>query len=102
LGEFSAERLSAGTAGAGVSVETGFRVKVTESMADRAAPAVDQPRLVLPSVCCVFLHVEHGAYLACFSERSSSLMDMTQSEFSRLMRVSTRSMKSLSGSSLPL
>ena len=42
----SAERSSAGTAGAGVSVETGWRVKVTESMADRAAPAVVQPRLV--------------------------------------------------------
>ena len=41
-----AERSSAGTAGAGVSVETGWRVKVTESMADRAAPAVVQPRLV--------------------------------------------------------
>jgi hypothetical protein len=40
------DRLSAGTAGAGVSVETGWRVKVTESMADRAAPAVVQPRLV--------------------------------------------------------
>jgi hypothetical protein len=45
---FLAERLSAGTAGAGVSVETGWRVKVTESMADRAAPAVVQPRLVSP------------------------------------------------------
>jgi hypothetical protein len=41
-----AQRLSAGTAGAGVSVETGWRVKVMENMADRAAPAVDQPRLV--------------------------------------------------------
>jgi hypothetical protein len=45
-----AERLSAGTAGAGVSVETGWRLKVTESMADRAAPAVVQPRLVRLSV----------------------------------------------------
>jgi hypothetical protein len=44
----SAERLSAGTAGAAVSVETGWRVKVTEIMADRAAPAVVQPRLVRP------------------------------------------------------
>ena len=43
-----AERSSAGTAGAGVSVETGWRVKVGESMADRAAPAVVQPRLVRP------------------------------------------------------
>jgi hypothetical protein len=43
---FLGERLSAGTAGAGVIVETGRRVKVTESMADRAAPAVVQPRLV--------------------------------------------------------
>ena len=42
----SSERSSAGTAGAGVSAETGWRVKVTESMADRAAPAVVQPRLV--------------------------------------------------------
>lgn len=41
-----AERSSAGTAGAGVSVETGWWVKVTESMADRAAPAVAQPRFV--------------------------------------------------------
>ena len=41
-----AERSSAGTAGAGLSVETGWRVKVTESMADRATPAVVQPRLV--------------------------------------------------------
>ena len=41
------ERSSAGTAGAGESVVTGWRVKVTESMADRAAPAVVQPRLVL-------------------------------------------------------
>ena len=40
------ERLSAGTAGAGVSVETGRRVEVTKSMGDRAAPAVVQPRLV--------------------------------------------------------
>jgi hypothetical protein len=44
------ERSSAGTAGAGVSVETGRRVKVTESIADRAAPAVDQPHLVPPSL----------------------------------------------------
>ena len=43
---FLGERLSAGTAGAGVSVETGWRVKVTESMADTAATAVDQLRLV--------------------------------------------------------
>jgi len=43
---FSIERSSAGTAGAGVSVETGWWVKVTESMADRTAPAVAQPRLV--------------------------------------------------------
>ncbi len=42
------ERLSAGTAGAAVRVETGWRVKVTEIMADRAAPAVVQPRLVSP------------------------------------------------------
>lgn len=35
-----AQRSSAGTAGARVSVETGWRVKATESMADRAAPAV--------------------------------------------------------------
>ena len=40
------QRQSAGTAGAGVSVETGCRVKVTEGMADRGAPAVVQPRLV--------------------------------------------------------
>jgi hypothetical protein len=40
------ERSSAGTAGAAVSVETGWRVKVAESVADRAAPAVVQPRLV--------------------------------------------------------
>jgi hypothetical protein len=45
-----AERLSAGTAGAGVSVETGWRVKVTESVAERAAPAVVQPRFVRPSL----------------------------------------------------
>ena len=31
-----------------MSVETGRRVKPTESMADRAAPAVVQPRLVRP------------------------------------------------------
>lgn len=43
---FVGQRQSAGTAGAGVSVETGWRVKVTESMADRAAPAVVQPRFV--------------------------------------------------------
>jgi hypothetical protein len=42
--------MSAGTAGAGVSVETGRWVKVTQSMADRAAPAVVQPRLVRPSI----------------------------------------------------
>lgn len=41
-----AERSSAGTAGAGVNATTGWWVKVTESMADRAAPAVVQPRLV--------------------------------------------------------
>jgi hypothetical protein len=40
------ERSSAGTAGAGVGADTGWRVEVTESMADRAAPAVVQPRLV--------------------------------------------------------
>lgn len=40
------QRLSAGTAGAGASLETGWLVKVTEDMADRAAPAVVQPRLV--------------------------------------------------------
>lgn len=34
------KRQSGGTSGAGVSAETGWRVKVTESMADRAAPAV--------------------------------------------------------------
>ena len=51
------ERLSAGTAGAGVSVETGWRVKATESMADRAAPAVVQPRLVRPWW---FLWFDHG------------------------------------------
>lgn len=33
------------TAGAGVSVETGRRVKVTESIADRAVPAVDTSAL---------------------------------------------------------
>ena len=47
------ERLSAGTAGAGVSAETGSRVKVAESIADKAAPAVDQPRLVRPWFPCV-------------------------------------------------
>jgi hypothetical protein len=41
-----AERSSAGTAGAGVSVETGWRVKSTEGVADRTAPAVVQTRLV--------------------------------------------------------
>ena len=41
-----AQRSSAGTAGVGVSVETGWRVINTKSMADRAAPAVVQPRLV--------------------------------------------------------
>jgi hypothetical protein len=46
LSHHGTERSSAGTAGAGVSVETGRRVKVTESIADRAAPAVDQPRFV--------------------------------------------------------
>ena len=40
------ERSSAGTAGAGVSVETGWRVKSTEGVADRTAPAVVQTRLV--------------------------------------------------------
>lgn len=44
----SGERSSAGTAGAPVSVETGWRVETTKSMADRAAPAVVQPRLVRP------------------------------------------------------
>jgi hypothetical protein len=43
-----AQRLSAGTAGAGGSVETGWRVKVTKGKADTAAPAVVQPRLVRP------------------------------------------------------
>lgn len=43
---FFCRTLSAGTAGAGVSVETGLRVKVTGSMSDTAAPAVVQPRLV--------------------------------------------------------
>lgn len=53
---FLAERLSAGTAGAEVSVETGWRVKVTESMADTAAPAVAQPRLVRLHVVALRLH----------------------------------------------
>ena len=43
---FGGERSSAATAGAGVNVDTEWRVKVTGSMADRAAPAVVQPRLV--------------------------------------------------------
>jgi len=47
-GELFGRTLSAGTAGAGVSDETGGRVKVTESMADIAAPAIIQPRLVSP------------------------------------------------------
>jgi hypothetical protein len=55
-GVWLAERLSAGTAGAAVSVETGWRVKATESMADRAAPAVVQPRFVRPWLCYVFRH----------------------------------------------
>lgn len=42
----SAQRRSDVTTGAGVSVKPEWRVKVTESMPDRAAPAVDQPRLV--------------------------------------------------------
>jgi hypothetical protein len=46
------ERSSAGTAGAGVSVDTGWRVKATEIMADKAAPAVVQPRLVRPGFAC--------------------------------------------------
>lgn len=37
-----------GTAGAGVSAETGWRVKVTQSLADSGAPAVVQPHLVRP------------------------------------------------------
>lgn len=37
---------SAGTARADLRVETGWRVKVTEGVADRAAPSVVQPRLV--------------------------------------------------------
>lgn len=41
-----AQRSSAGTAGEGVSAETEWRVNVTESMPDRAAPAVVQARLV--------------------------------------------------------
>jgi hypothetical protein len=51
-----AERLSAGTAGAGVSVETGWRVEVTKSTADSAAPAVVQPRLVRPWLWMVASH----------------------------------------------
>ena len=41
------------TAGAGGNVETGWRVKVAESMADTAAPAVGHQRFVRPwlSVC---------------------------------------------------
>ena len=44
------------TAGAGVGVVTGWRVKVTESMANRAAPAVGTSALfalVWPVDCCV-------------------------------------------------
>ncbi len=42
------------TAGAGVSVETGARVKVTENMADRVAPAVGTSALMLTLVGCDF------------------------------------------------
>jgi hypothetical protein len=45
LNSVQLSRSSAGTAGAGESVETGRRLKVRESMADKAAPAVVQPRL---------------------------------------------------------
>ena len=48
---FLGERSSAGTAGTGVSDETGWKVKATESVADRTAPAVEQPRLVRPLLC---------------------------------------------------
>ena len=44
-GIFLSERSSAGASGAGGN-ETGWRVKVMESLADRAAPAVVQERLV--------------------------------------------------------
>lgn len=54
---FLAERSSAGTAGAGVSVETGWWVEVAESMTDRAAPAVFQPRLVRLRL---WIRVAHG------------------------------------------
>ncbi len=60
-GYFWAERLSAGTAGAGVSVETEWGDKATESMADRAAPAVDQPRLVRPWLRVPFTHDDFRA-----------------------------------------
>jgi len=46
VGFWVVERSSAGTAGAGVSVETGWWVINSKIMADRAAPAVVQPRLV--------------------------------------------------------
>lgn len=41
----SCDRLSAGTAGAGVSAETGRRVRVTERIADRAAQRLSNPAL---------------------------------------------------------
>ena len=59
----SAERLSAGTAGAGMSVEMGWRVKNTENMADSAAPAVVQPRLVRPCL----VYASHGLHGVCCS-----------------------------------
>lgn len=46
------------TAGAGWRIETGWRVKVTESMADRAAPAVGTSALFALVGCwCVLMFV---------------------------------------------
>lgn len=74
---YSAERSSAGTAGAGVSVGTGWRVKVTESKADRAAPAVDQPRLVRPwLVVMVHLRLREGVKLGTENDDPPKLLSM--------------------------
>ena len=61
-----AERSSAGTDGAAVNVEMGWRVKVSESISDRAAPAVVQPRFV----CAQHGHSPNGVQVPCMKTRN--------------------------------
>jgi hypothetical protein len=70
------ERSSAGTDGAAESVETGWRVKVTERMADRAAPEVVQPRFV----CAQHGRSPNGVQVPCMKTRTMKMENRIPAE----------------------